>query len=239
MAHFTFVRRRSVWVPTFLGWLMLVALVSVIGFVLGRYFIYPFLAPNDPAPEARLLVVEGWLSPGELNQAIARFQQGSYDRVVTTGGPILEWRESNETQSYAESAARYLVRNGLDVAKVTPVPAPASAQDRTFLSAVKVREWAAHQGIEIKALDLFSSGTHARRSRMLYRMALGSGVSIGIVSATPDDYGPEYWWRTSSGVKSVVGETLGLAWTACCFFPAAQGSHEESWGVSAPATPHQ
>jgi hypothetical protein len=237
MAFPILVRRRSIRVPTFLGWLMLAALISVAGFVVGRYFIYSFLAPNDPAPGARLLVVEGWLSPGELNQAIARFQRSSYDRVVTTGGPILEWREANEAQSYAESAARYLVRHGLDVAKVTPVAAPASTQDRTFLSAVQVREWAANQGIEIKAMDLLSSGTHARRSRMLYRMALGSGVAIGILAASPDDYGPEYWWRTSSGVKSVLGETLGVAWTACCFFPAAHGSHEELRGVSAPATP--
>ena len=75
MAFPTLVRRRSIRVPTFLGWLVLVALIGATGFVLGRYFIYSFLAPNEPAPGARLLVVEGWLSPGELNQAIARFQR--------------------------------------------------------------------------------------------------------------------------------------------------------------------
>jgi hypothetical protein len=229
-------RRRSIWVPTLFGWLVLATLLGIAGIVLGRYYIHPFLAPSEPAQAARLLVIEGWLSPGELDQAIARFRQGSYDRVVTAGGPILEWREANEAQSYAESAARYLIRNGLDVAKVTPVSAPASAQDRTFLSAVKVRDWAASQGIEIKAVDLLSSGAHARRSRTLYRLVLGSGVDVGILAANPEAYDADHWWQTSAGVKSVTGEVISLVWTACCFFPAPPGSHEELWDKPRPDT---
>lgn len=193
--------------------------------------IHPFLALNDPAPGARLLVVEGWLDMKELDQAVAAARRGQYQRVVTTGGPIERWSELSASSNYADLAADYLRGHGLENIHVTAIPAPASAQDRTFLSAVKLREWTERQGLAVSALDVFSSGTHARRSRMLYRMAFGPNVSIGIFSARSTQYDEERWWQTSAGVKSVLDETLSVTWTACCFYPPPRGSHEERWAV--------
>lgn len=187
--------------------------------------IHPFLAPNDPAPAARLLVVEGWMEMKDMDQAIAAFRKGRYERVVTTGGPIETWLELPGSSNSADLAASYLRKHGLEGVDVTAVSSSASAQERTFLSAVKVRDWATKQGLAVTTLDVFSGGVHARRSRMLYRMAFGPTVDIGILAARPTQYDEERWWQTSVGVKSVLGETISVAWTACCFHPPPPGLH--------------
>lgn len=224
-------RRREVWMPTFYGWLALATLTMAI-VLTGGHLIHPFLAPHAPVAGARLLVVEGWLGAKALDQAIAACRLGKYQQVVTTGGPVAARPGLAIETSYAELAAQYLRSRGLgEEQEITALPAPASAQDRTFLSAVMVRSWAAAQGLEHDALNLFSEGTHARRSHRLYRMAFGPEVEIGILTAHPSGYDPAKWWQTSTGAKAVLGETISWLWTVCCFHPPPAGSHEEKWGV--------
>ncbi len=153
-----------------------------------------------------------------------------YESVVVTGGPIESWQDLRIWRSYPERAAAYLRTHGLEGVPLATAVAPASAQDRSFLSAVVFREWAREKGLTLDAVDVFSAGVHARRSRLVYQMALGGGVQVGVLAARPKDYDPERWWRTSAGAKAVVGESLSLAWTKCCFWPAPPGSHEERWG---------
>ena len=166
----------------------------------------------------------------ELDQAVAAVRRGRYDRVVTTGGPIERWLNFRGSTNYADWAANYLKTHGLADIDVTPVSGPASAQNRTFLSAVMVRDWAARQALALKAFDVFSAGPHARRSRILYRRAFGPNVEVGVLSARPQEYDEHHWWRTSAGAKYVLGETISLLWTSCCFHAAPPGSHEEMWG---------
>ena len=230
MVHFYLFRRRQVWLPTLLGWLVLLAII-VTACVIAGWNIYALLAPNDPAPRARILVVEGWMAEKELDQAVALFRNGKYERIVTTGGPIEDWVELHGSLTYAELAASYLKKHGLEGTEVTAVSAPASAQDRTFLSAVTVRNWAAKQRLAVEALDVFSAGAHGQRSRMLYRMAFGPNIDVGVLSARQQKYDERHWWRTTAATKSVLEETIGLLWTMCCFHPAPPGSHEEMWGV--------
>jgi hypothetical protein len=193
--------------------------------------VYGFLATTQPVG-ARLLVVEGWLPQPELDQALALVRAGGYERVVTTGGPIDNAFDRCVADNYAERARAYLVQRGLAEGAVVAVQAPASAQDRSFLSAVMVREWAARAGLAPDALDVFSSGVHSRRSRAVYRLAFGPGVRVGIFAATPSRPDPERWWRTSAGVKEVPSEALAWLWTALFFHPGEPGTHDEKWGVA-------
>ena len=231
-------RRRTVWLPTLWGWLVILA-GGVAAVVALAFAANAWLAPNQPAlgadgAGARLLIVEGWLDEPDLDQAIAAFRRGHYERVVTTGGPIDAWNAWHPWRSFAERSATYLRLHGLADVRIDAVPAPASAQDRTFLSAVVVREWALRSGVTLRTVDLFSAGVHARRSHLLFRMAFGPGVTVGVLSSRPLDFDAEHWWRSSLGTKSVLGETLSLAWTTCCFWPPAAGSHAERWAVPKP-----
>ena len=217
------------------GWgAILTAIVMLI--VAMAFAATAWLAPNQAAKGAdgtgaSVLIVEGWLDGPDLDQAIAAFRRGHYERIVTTGGPIDAWFGLQASRNYAERSAAYLKAHGLADVRIDIVPAPASAQDRTFLSAVVVREWAQRSGVALSTVDLFSAGVHARRSHRLFRMALGPGVTVGVLSSRAADFDAEHWWRSSAGTKAVMGETLSLAWTTCCFWPPAPGSHEERWAV--------
>ena len=233
-----FLRRRQIWLPTLWGCALLVIVVALAAVVLAR-MANGWLAPNLLAPGvnghgARTLVIEGWMETTDLDQAVLAFRRGHYERVVTTGGPLDSWPEVRAWNNFAELAASYLQRNGLGNVALVAVPAPASAQDRTYLSAVMVRNWARQSGTVLGSVDVFSSGVHARRSRMLYRMALGPDVEVGVLAARPQMFDADRWWTTSVGVKSVIGETLSLGWTVCCFWPPVTGSSEERWGRPVP-----
>ena len=224
-------RRRQIWLPTWQGALLLVVVVAAASVVALRHLAL-YLAADAPVTTrdgrgASTLVVEGWLEEDGLDAAIAIIGRGRYARVIASGGPIDSWREGQSWPTYAERAADYLRRHGVDSIPVVAVPAPESARDRTFASAVVVREWLRREGRTIDAIDLLSGAVHARRSRLVYRIAFGPEVEVGVLSAPPRRYALDRWWTTSDGVKAVLEETISLAWTTCCFTPPAAPSHDE------------
>ena len=217
------VRRRVVWLPTLWGVLLLCALGAAFALTFGPH-LDEWLAVNEPAVGkdgrgARALVVEGWLEPPELDQALEAFSRGHYERVITTGGPIPKSFEAGTWTTYAERAAAYLRAHGVDQVPVTPVVGPASTRDRTFWTAVEVRRWKERSGARLDSVDVFSGGTHALRSRMVYRLAMGDAVEVGALAARPFSYDPAHWWTSSAGAKAVMMETVAIAWTVCCFWP--------------------
>lgn len=227
MEHITLFRQRKIWMPTIFGWLVLL-LICVAASVLLANNLYSFLAPNESVG-ARVLVVEGWLAPEELDQAIEAFKKGKYERIVTTGGPVTGWPGLVPDTDYAKLAGDYLAQHGVQRDLIAAVPAPASAQERTFLSAVMFRESAKRLGITLDAVDVFSAGPHARRSRLLFQMALGNKVHVGILAARPKGFDPDAWWRTSDGVEQMFFQSFGFVWVKCCFWPGPPGSKKELW----------
>lgn len=205
--------RRQVWLPTVYGWLLLL-LVGFASAVLLRSSLYAFLAPSDPAG-ADILVVEGWLAPEELDQAIELFRKGKYERIVTTGGAMSGWPGLN----HAKVAADYLTRHGIQQDKIAFAPAPKSPLERTFLSAIVFGKYAQQTGIKLDAIDVFSAGPHARRSRLLFQMALGNKVKVGILAARPEAFDPDAWWQSSTGVEQMFFQSFGYVWVKCCFWP--------------------
>jgi hypothetical protein len=231
-------RRRTIWWPTAWGWAVLLVVVALLAF-LGLRHAASLLAVDAPARGAdglgaRLLVVEGWLDANALDQAVARARSGRYERVLTAGGPLDGWIETPRFATFAERSADYLQRHGLPV---TAVPSPASQRERSFASAVAVRDWLAAAGRGGEAVDVFSAGVHARRSREIYRLAFGSDVEVGILAARPTGYEIDNWWTTSAGAKSVLDEAVSLAWTACCFWPPAAPSRPRAAPAESASAP--
>ena len=234
-------RLQTVWLPTLWGWfaLLVASGATLVALAFGAN---AWLAPNQPLSHrleqdgARILIVEGWLDEADLMQAIEAFRRGRYERIVTTGGPMDGWVGVQSWRTYADRSASYLRQNGLGSVRIDAVPAPASQQDRTFLSAVMVREWAKHSGVALHTVDLFSAGVHARRSHRLFQMAFGADVQVGVLASRPLDVDPEHWWRSSAAAKAVLGELLSVAWTTCCFWPPQPGSHDEQWAQPASAS---
>jgi uncharacterized SAM-binding protein YcdF (DUF218 family) len=226
-------RRRSLVLPTLLGWaLILAVLVLVVGMLFRNMAV--FLTVNEPVG-ADYLVIEAWMDKEELDQGLEYFEANDFKKVVLVGGPI-----SNDFHgidvNYAERAAAYLLTQDLPESKTAIVGAPYSVQSRTYLNAVMVREWFVQQGISITRLDVFSSGVHTRRSRDLYQQAFGDQVAIGIVASQPINFDPAHWWESSANGKGVAVEFANWVLTQCCFHPGDPGSHLEKWGIENTAT---
>ena len=210
---------RQIWVPTLRGW----GVISLIGLGLTWGFfrgVHPFLAVNAPAGND-LLVIEGWLSDRDLIKAIQIFQSQNYKHTVTTGLPLSP--DSRFVLSYpdlksiAEIAKARLVEAGLSETFITPVPGPPVARDRTYAGAVELRKWLDQK--KYKKVDILSLGTHARRSWLLYRLALGESYQVGIIAQTNRSYDPKRWWASSAGVRIVIGELLAYGYARLLFFP--------------------
>ena len=221
-------RRRQIILPTLLGFTVIILLITSISlFILKN--MASFLAHNAPV-NGQYLVVEGWLGEHALLEALTLYKTGHYQFLITTGGP--DNRQINaEYKSFAEKAATFIRDQGFDETKLIVIPTPASAQERTFLSAVMVRNWLAKNKITHLELDVFSGDVHARRTHKLYKMAFGDDAKVGIFAAQANGFELQHWWRTSEGAKSVLTESAGLLWVTCCFNPGEIGSHQEKWGV--------
>ena len=225
MAAWRLVRRRELWWPTAFGWLAALGCLAALA-TLAAVNLDDFLSVREPARGhgglgARTLVVEGWLEARELDQALATLKGGHHARVLTSGGPVESWNDESRWPSYAERAASYLRPRLPPGIELQAVPAPGVARDRTYASARAVAAWLAAAGLGAEPIDLYTVSSHARRSRMVYRLAFGPEVEVGVLAAAPRGYDAQRWWTSSRGAKAVIGEFLSLAWTACCFWPDA------------------
>jgi hypothetical protein len=220
-------QKREVWLPTPWGWLVILA-IAVAGIAgLGAAAVlslYSFLAIDEPSG-ASVAVVEGWMSPEELDEVIRLVRaRGNYGRIVTTGGPIHAWTHPAPQATFAHRAATYLRTHGLGGLQISEAPSPITEQNRTFNSALMVGEWAERTGLKLAAIDVISRGPHARRSRLLFRQALGPQVDVGILAVRPHGYDPAAWWRNTSGARDVLEQAAGLVWVAIFFDPSRAGA---------------
>lgn len=227
-----FFRRRNILVPTI--WTLMFSLLLVLGIALFLIKnVAFFLAKQEPVSAANILVVEGWLEPSALSQAYAEFRTGHYDLVITTGGPEAK-NFTDQFDSYAEQAAYQLTLLGLSTKNLKVIPTPASAQDRTYLSAVMVRKFIESSFIrdEVKGINVFSGDVHSRRTQFLYQQAFHAlPIPIGIIGASPEGFSLDHWWQTSAGAKRVLVELIGWIYVHCCFDLPAMNSHQEMWGL--------
>jgi len=228
MPKLKLIKKQHIWLPTIPG-LILISLSSIAMALFIINNLASYLAQQRPLHEG-ILVVEGWVSEQALLQAIHIYKTNPYQQIITTGG-LIKGRRQSEYKSYADSAAAFMLKNGIRKSEITSLPTPESAQNRTFLSAVIVRDWLQKQNIKTKQINLYSQGVHARRTKALYQMAFGDQYKIGINAAKSIEYTLDNWWESSTGAKAVITETIGLIWVKCCFYPGEYQSHQEKWGL--------
>ena len=211
-------RRRSCWVPTLRAWLSL-ALAVVAAGILGVRWLYPFLAVTDRV-DTRVLVVEGWLPDfTRVDGVLREIQTGHYDLILVTGGPTPKRELLAEFGTYPDLARGILVARGVDPGKIVAVPSLGVARDRTYASAVALKRWMDSHSPAIHAFNLFTLGAHGRRSRLLFEEAFGGDMRIGVISSEELRYDRYRWWRSSAGVRDVIGEALAYLYARLIFRP--------------------
>jgi hypothetical protein len=213
---FGLLRRKESWSLTWRGWLTLLV-VLIGGGIIGVRSAHDFLAVNAPV-ETRVLVLEGWVPRYAATGYVARVQ-GDYEKIYTTGGPTLTDRKSrNDADTFASVAEYRLVRAGVPAAKIQYVPGWKVSRDRTYASALALREWCVSNRVELAKFNLVTLGPHARRSRLLYQEAFPK-AEIGIIALINEEYDPEHWWRYSEGVKETLSETVAYLYARFLFSP--------------------
>ncbi len=207
--------RRECLLPTLRGWILLL-LVGLLSVAAACRNIHPFLAITDPLPGGAL-VVEGWATDYAFEDAIVEFRRHDYRKLYVTGGPMESGVPLSEYKTYAELGAATLVRLGLDKDAVQAVPAPWIRQDRTFTSAVALRNWLRQHNAMPAQINVITVGAHARRSRLLFEKAFAGGLRVGIVAIEDRAYDAKRWWTSSNGVRAVMGEMLAYGYARLFF----------------------
>jgi hypothetical protein len=197
---------------------MVVLILTVVVLAAVRYGAYPFLTITERVPSS-LLVIEGWSPPSTMGQAASEFLHGGYQRTVLIR-PVLETGDRYESGRYSgDYMSQMLLGDGVPKEKLATLFPNVARKDRTFHSALVVKQWLKEQGLDVDSLDVATSGPHARRSRLMYQKAFGDDVRIGIIALDAHEYDPKKWWRTSEGVRDVIGESIAYVYARIIFRP--------------------
>lgn len=205
-------RRREVWWPTWRAVAIFCLLVSAAGvwFVAS---VHDWLSVRAPLEEARYAIVEGW-APDPVPWAAKQWAD-THDTtsIYVTGVPIDKGMMESGTLSFADITASTLQRMGVSASKIKTARATNVNVERTraMARALKASLDAAAIPEGERRINLFTNGTHARRSWMHFKNELGPTWQVGVISVPSAGYPANRWWRYSEGVKSVIEELIGLA----------------------------
>lgn len=202
-----FFQRRTVWWPTRLGVLFLLTILGL-PIVLWGSWGESFLTVTERQPPD-VLIVEGWIGIEGLRAAKAEFEQGGYRSIVTSGGEI-HTRWNQDQWNYAVEARKILIRLGVPADRVFEAPAPETAAQRTFESAVAVRHLLDAHTLQAKTANVFTIGAHARRSHLIFAKAL-PGVTVGSIAWLPASHRSGPWWKSSERAQDLLKETVGYS----------------------------
>ncbi|MBF2067450.1 MAG: YdcF family protein [Calothrix sp. C42_A2020_038] len=193
------------WTLILQGWIIASIFVLILTPIIITN-VHSFLAVTSPI-NANILVVEGWLADEALKQALIEFEMGSYNYLITTGIPLQRGYYLSEYKDFANLAASTLIAMGADSKKIIPIPTPDVRTDRTYASAIALKEKLENSEVKLESLNLFSDDVHTRRSWMLYKRVLPN-IEIGVIAATTRSYDTQRWWNSSQGLRTVITEAI-------------------------------
>jgi uncharacterized SAM-binding protein YcdF (DUF218 family) len=218
--------RKERWSLSWRGRLILAFALLLVGALLLKG-VYPFLATTHRV-DTNVLVVEGWVHEYAIRAAVEEFRSNSYQRVFTTGGPV-EGKGGyiNDYNTEASVGAELLKNAGVPGQSLQMVPSRVMDRDRTYGSAVALRNWFHEHNMPVGAMNVVTEDVHARRTRLLFEKALGHDIAVGVIAVTNPDYDSRHWWRYSEGVKDVVSEGAAFLYARFLFYPSMLSGNEK------------
>lgn len=154
-----------------------------------------------------------------FSEAVVKFKEGNYSLVLVPGSNMDRSLFFPGMKTVCEASSVILMYKGIPPEKIVPVYFKKVAKDRTYQSAIAVKNWLKSNKYNHVSLNLFTQSTHARRSWFLYKKATNGEFEIGIIASQPDDYNSKQWWKTSNGVRSVIDETVAYLYATIFFHP--------------------
>jgi uncharacterized SAM-binding protein YcdF (DUF218 family) len=191
---------------------LILSLITLLG-------VYPFLALTKRV-NADVLVVEGWVHPYAIQAGAAEFRNNHYRQIFTTGGPVVgKGGYINDYQTSASVGADQLKKAGIPSEFIQMVPSHVIGRDRTYSSAIALRDWFREHDAQVRSINILTEGAHARRTRLLFEKALGPDVSVGVIAVRSPDFDARRWWLYSEGTEDVIEEGIGYIYAKLFFNP--------------------
>lgn len=224
------VTRRERWGLSWRGRMLILGIVFLAGFVFLRGT-HPFLAVTHRVP-GTILVVEGWVHDYGLNAAVKEFKTGHYSQVYATGGPVEGMGPTSSIyDTEAHRTAGLLRQAGIPAEAIHSVPAVYVGRDRTYTSAIVLRNWFRDHNLQVDSFNVLTEDAHARRTWLLFQEAMGPHTRVGIISTGNPDYDARRWWHYSAGVREVMDEGIAYLYAKFFFWPSpSEQSAKESPG---------
>ena len=172
---------------------------------------------------------KGWIHEYAIRAAVKEFQSNHYQRVFTTGGPVLgTGGYINDFHTSASVGADLLRKNGLANGSVQMVPSRGMDRDRTYGSAIALRNWFRDHNMSVPGINIVTEDLHGRRTRLLFQKAFGKDVQVGIIAVANVDYPANRWWHYSEGLEDVVSEFAAYLYARLLFFPPEPADPEKT-----------
>ena len=205
------------WGLTIYGWILVLILFFLPVYLVLRNS-YSILAPVH-REQTEILVLEGFVSNYMLKDAIREFNNNHYTLLITTGTPLEYGNLLAPYHNTARVAGMSLVKLGFDSTKLIMIGTEEIRNDRTYNSAIKLKNWIREKRRDIKSINLMTMGVHGGRSQLLFKAALGDSIRVGAISIPSFYYGQHSWWKSSKGFRETMNEAFGYFYVRFFFRP--------------------
>ena len=129
------------------------------------------------------------------------------------------YRSREISSSYAIEGKELLIQYGIGPDKIIPVTAERVVYNRTFCSALAVKEWLEKNEITVEGINLYSLGIHSRRSWITYRNLLEKEYPVGVIS------GEQKFYSRRHIIIPLGRELIGYIWYRAVLLPYFKFKH--------------
>lgn len=222
-----FLQRRNIVFPTLLGWVILLA-VGGVPILLWWFAGEAFFSVEERLP-AEVLVVEAWTGAAGADAAALEFNRpgATYRYIVAAGGLTGEpWDQRR--WSNAQIAEIELGCCGIPLDRIVAASTVETGAQRTYQTALAAKQALELRGIEPKAINVFTRGSHARRSRLVFAKVFEPASRVGVISWRPPGFDAGPWWRSSVRAEDMIKETVGYLYEVV--LNSGRGIHQRPTG---------
>ena len=136
---------------------------------------------------------------------------------------------TNDYNTSASVGAEILKKFGVPDDSLQMVPSRVIARERTYSSAVALRDWFREHNIPVHSINVLTEDcpcatntpSISRGFRKEGRRSVSSQFRIRTMT-------PRNWWRYSDGVREVIGESIAYIYARFFFYPSASSSDKEA-----------
>lgn len=172
---------------------------------------HSYLSFNNPI-SADILLVEGWINSDYVPAILEELHRHHYSRIVVIGTikPKINEKNIEDTKANAFLITKKLRTLSNNVIVINSINSVYKKKHQTFNYMVFFKNWLTQEHPNIKSVDLFSVGVHARKSHLLLRRVLPSSIETGVISAAPIYYNSECWWLSKKGIRLFLKNTISF-----------------------------